>query len=108
MEFPRLRKCNMEFLREDILKEFRKIPGVGKEIAKDLWKMGYRSAAELIDEDPEEMYERLCEIQGERVDPCMQYVFRCAVYYCQYEEHDPALLNWWNWKDLKISDLDKL
>ena len=98
----------MEFPREDILKEFRNIPGVGKEIAKDLWKMGYRSTAELKNEDPEEMYKNLCELEGKRVDPCMQYVFRCAVYYCQNAEHDPHLLKWWNWKNLKLSDLDKL
>jgi hypothetical protein len=34
-----------------------------------------------------------------QIDPCVLYVFRCAVYYASHEVHDPDLLKWWNWKD---------
>lgn len=88
------------------LKQFRKIPGVGKSIAEDLWNLGYRSLDDLKGEDPEQMYENLCEFQNCRVDRCMQYVFRCCVYYVSTEEHNPELLKWWNWKD-KMLNLER-
>ena len=85
--------------RTAILKELRVIPGVGKSIAEDLWNLGLRSVQDLKGQDPEEMYVRLCAMQGVQIDRCMLYVFRCAVYYASHEQHDPELLKWWNWKD---------
>src|SRR2546421_7431195 len=37
------------------LKEFRRIPGVGKSIAVDLWNLGLREVTELKNQDPEEL-----------------------------------------------------
>ncbi|MFC1537237.1 helix-hairpin-helix domain-containing protein [Gemmatimonadota bacterium] len=81
------------------MKEFQKIPGVGPSIAEDLWSLGFRSLNELKGQDPEAMYESLCSLRGVRVDRCMLYVFRCAVYFITEETHDPELLKWWRWKD---------
>ena len=86
-------------LKEQVLKELQKIPGVGKSIAGDLYDLGFRSIEELKMEDPNELYTRLCVLKGTRVDRCMLYVFRCAVYFAANEKHDPELLKWWNWKD---------
>ncbi|MCK6621930.1 MAG: helix-hairpin-helix domain-containing protein [Calditrichaceae bacterium] len=80
------------------LKELRKIPGVGKSIAEDLWSLDIRSAADLQDRDPEALYHQLCALRGAQIDRCMLYVFRCAVYYASNTRHDPELLKWWNWK----------
>jgi hypothetical protein len=85
--------------QQDALKQLQVIPGVGKAVALDLWNLGYRSAADLQGQDPEEMYVQLCTQQGTQVDRCMLYTFRCAVYYASHEQHDPELLKWWNWKD---------
>jgi Pathogenicity locus len=85
--------------RAATLKELRVIPGVGKSIAGDLWDLGLRSVQDLKGQDPEELYVRLCALQGTQIDRCMLYVFRCAVYYASHEQHDPELLKWWNWKD---------
>ncbi len=89
-----------EQTKEVIVREFRQIPGVGKSIANDLWNMGFRSLQELKNQDPEAMYDRLCELQGAQVDRCMLYVFRCAVYYTSHEQYEPEKLKWWNWKDV--------
>lgn len=85
--------------KQAILKEFQKIPGVGKSISQDLYNLGYRSVKELKNLEPEEMYRNICEYQGMHVDRCMLYVFRCAVYYASNDIHDSELLKWWNWKD---------
>lgn len=87
--------------------EFRKIPGVGKTIAQDMWDLGLRSLSDLKNADPEWLYEQLCEVQGCRVDRCMLYVFRCAVYFATEKEHDPELLKWWSWKDSLCPGLRK-
>jgi hypothetical protein len=75
------------------------IPGVGPKISQSLWNIGLRSIDDLRNRDPEDMYEQLCLFQGTRVDRCVLYVFRCAVYFVSNERHDSKLLKWWNWKD---------
>jgi len=87
-----------------ILKEFQKIPGVGKSIAQDLYDLGIRSLHQLKDLIPEEMYQEHCIQKGTVVDRCILYVFRCAVYYASNDKHDPELLKWWNWKDSEKSN----
>jgi hypothetical protein len=85
--------------KQKILAEFRQIPGVGKIIAQDFWDIGLRSMKDLKDADPEALYLALCKYQNTKVDRCMLYVFRCAVYYASHKNHDPELLKWWTWKD---------
>ena len=77
------------------------IPGVGPSLAQDLVDLGFSEVAELKGQDPETMYRDLCAIRGVAIDPCVLYVFRCAVYYASHMVHDPDLLKWWNWKDNK-------
>jgi hypothetical protein len=84
-----------------LLDDLRKIPGVGLRMAEDLWELGIRSVSDLKGRDPEVLYEDLCKHCGHQIDRCVLYVFRCAVYYASNENHDPALLKWWNWKDRK-------
>jgi len=81
------------------LKELQTIPGVGKTIAKDSFDLGIKSIQHLRDRDPEQLYGQLCEYQGCKVDRCMLYVFKCAVYFASNDEYDAKLLKWWNWKE---------
>ena len=79
--------------------ELSKIPGVGPSIAADLCLLGVREVAELRGRNPESLYAELCREVGQRVDRCVLYVFRCAVYFASESKPDPELLKWWNWKD---------
>lgn len=81
------------------LKDPQHIPGVGPSIGAKLLGLGIHSVAELQKQDPEELYQRLCEHMGKPVDRCVLYVFRCAVYFASHQQTDPELLKWWNWKD---------
>jgi hypothetical protein len=83
----------------DVLKDLISIPGVGPAMARDLWDLGVSSVQDLKYRNPEAMYRQLCALEGGPVDRCMLYVFREAVYYASHQQHDPALLNWWAWKD---------
>ena len=78
--------------------ELQQLPGVGRSIAADLRRLGVRSVKDLARRDPERLYSNLCEMTGQRQDPCALYVFRCAVYAARTAKPDPDLLKWWNWK----------
>ena len=83
-----------------VLQELQVIPGIGKSLAQDLFDLGYRHVTELAGEEPEAMYKSLCALRGSRIDRCVLYVFRCAVYFASNTTHKPELLKWWNWKDI--------
>jgi hypothetical protein len=79
--------------------DLRSIPGVGPAIAADLRRLGVRRTTDLASRDPQELYERLEDLDGGHVDRCVLYVFRCAVHYAGEPEPDGELTKWWNWKD---------
>lgn len=98
----------MDTEKPHVLKEFRRIPGVGKSIAEDLWDLGLRRVDELRGKDPQRLYDDFCRLRGMHVDRCMLYVFRCAVYYAETDEdeREPGKLLWWNWKDAPAAARD--
>ncbi len=75
------------------------IPGIGPDMARHLREIGFNDTSDLRNQDAEKLYARLSERHGGRMDRCVLYAFRCAVYYASNEKHDPELLKWWNWKD---------
>lgn len=87
-----------------IINEFKQIPGVGDKISEDFYLLGLRGKDDLKGKSPELLYEKLCKIQNTRVDRCMLYVFRAAVYFVSNKIHEPELLKWWNHKDKKIGE----
>lgn len=85
--------------KQEILKSFQVIPGIGKACALDLWNMGFRNIEELKGKNPAKLYARLNMITGLTHDICMLYIFRCAVYFVTEKKHEREKLNWWYWKD---------
>ncbi|HUT30445.1 MAG TPA: helix-hairpin-helix domain-containing protein [Sedimentisphaerales bacterium] len=81
------------------LKQLKRIPGVGENIAQDLWNIGIRSRNDLKGRSADRLYRKLCDFKAAPVDRCVLYVLRCAIYYASNAEHDPELLKWWSWKD---------
>jgi hypothetical protein len=83
--------------------ELEVLPGVGPSIAADLRGLGVKSLRDLARRDPERLYQRLCDVTGQRQDPCVLYTFRCAVYAARSRSPDPALLKWWAWKNRRLT-----
>jgi hypothetical protein len=94
-----LKKNKTVSIPKAIQKELMTIPGVGKEVSQDFYELGIRKITDLKDKDPQKLYDKLCRIQNAKVDRCMLYVMRCAVYYASHTRHDVEALKWWNWKD---------
>ncbi|HSX27900.1 MAG TPA: DUF4332 domain-containing protein [Candidatus Saccharimonadales bacterium] len=79
------------------------IPGIGKSLAADLQLLGVDTVEDLKDKNPQELYQRLCELTHSQQDPCVLYAFRCAVYFAS-GARDPQKLQWWYWKHDRINE----
>lgn len=85
--------------KQTAIKELQQIPGIGKSLAEDLWKLDIRTIADLKGKNPLNLYHRLNALTGVKNDPCVLYTFRCAVYFASEAHPEPEKLKWWNWKD---------
>ncbi len=76
---------------DERVRALREIPNVGPAIAGDLLRLGIAGRADLVGQDPDALYERLCQMDGPRHDPCVLDVFAAAVSYANGEPAQP----WW-------------
>lgn len=83
---------------DSVTNDLQMIPGIGPNLARDLQDLGLHQVEDLRGADPECLYQELCSLRGARIDRCVLYAFRCAVYFASETDHDPELLKWWNWK----------
>jgi len=67
------------------------LPNVGKATAADLRLLGIERADQLCGQDPLALYQRLCQLTGQRQDPCVLDVLIAVV---RYMEGGPKL-PWW-------------
>lgn len=82
-----------------MISDLTSIPGVGKDMEQHFFDIGIRTINDLKGKNPEGLYERACLAKGRRLDRCVLYVFRLAVYFAENNLHDPEKLKWWYWKD---------
>lgn len=79
----------------------RDLAGVGKETLKDFEALGVRSVAQLAKRNPQALYDKLCELKGQPVDPCCLDTFTCAVAQAR-DPHLPAeQRQWWFWSRVR-------
>ena len=69
----------------------QEIPNVGPAIAGDLLRLGITGRADVVGQDPDTLYRRLCQIDGVRHDPCVLDTFCAVVAYANGEPAQP----WW-------------
>jgi len=69
------------------------IPNVGPAIARKLRALDVATVEDLRGRDPEELFERLCALDGRRHDPCLLDTFVAAV---DYANGGPAR-PWWEY-----------
>ena len=70
---------------------------IGPAMLRDFELLKIRSVAQLAKASPRQMYERLCEITGERQDICCLDVFQAAVAQARNPGLPPEKCVWWYW-----------
>ena len=95
-----MKKQSVSNAHSAVLRDLQVIPGIGPSLAQDLVDLGIRRVSDLKGRNPQVLYRRLEKLAGTRMDPCVLYTFRCAVYYASAPRPKPRLLKWWNWKDI--------
>ncbi len=71
------------------------LPNVGKATAGDFRLLGISTPQELVGRDPYQLYEQLCDMTGQRHDPCVMDVFIAATRFMSGEPATP----WWSYTD---------
>ncbi|WP_337881315.1 helix-hairpin-helix domain-containing protein [Rheinheimera sp.] len=71
--------------------ELTDLPNIGPAGAADLRLLGIEQPADLIERDPYQMYQQLCELTGQRHDPCVIDVFISVTRFMAGEEPKA----WW-------------
>jgi hypothetical protein len=79
--------------KRDDITHLEDIPNIGPSIAADLRQLGITLPAELPGRDPYAMYEDLCQLTGQRHDPCLLDTFIAAVRFMEGAPKKP----WWKY-----------
>ena len=79
-------------IREKVTK-LTDLPNIGKAGAADLVLLGIEKPADLLGQDPYDMYYRLCDITGQRHDPCVIDVFISITRFINGDGPKP----WWHY-----------
>jgi len=74
---------------------------VGPATVRDLAKMGITRVDQLRDQDAVEMCLRLHKITQERVDPCVEDVFRAAIEQARDPELSQEKCQWFYWSKIR-------
>lgn len=75
------------------LTSLQQIMNIGPSIADDLNRIGVLKPQQLINRDPFELYDQLCEHDGFRYDPCVIDCFMSAV---DFMNGNPPR-KWWDY-----------
>ncbi len=74
-----------------VTSELESIPNVGPAVAAKLERVGISRLADLRGRDPDQLFERLCALDGQRHDPCLLDTFAAVVSYADGGSARP----WW-------------
>ena len=71
--------------------------GIGKMMLEDFDLLGIKSVQQLKSRDADELYRRMCEISGQRQDPCVLDTYRCAIEQARNPNLPEEQRDWWYW-----------
>ena len=77
----------------------RGIPNLGPATAMDLQRLGVDRLEELRGKDPDQLYDRLCRIDGVKHDICVRDVFAALVDQAQGRRAKP----WWHYSRRRLA-----
>ncbi len=91
-----------------IERKLKDLHGIGKMAALDFELLGVKSVADLAKRDGYALYRALEKKTGQRQDPCVLDVFRCAVAQAQNPQLPREQCNWWWWSRQRLAAAEPL
>lgn len=73
--------------------QFQQIVNVGRAMEEDFRRLGLTAPGDLIGQDPAELYQRICSLDGVFHDPCVLDCYWAAV---DYMNGQPPRV-WWDY-----------
>jgi len=73
--------------------DLRALPNIGPAIARQLIRLGLERPDDLRGQDPDELFQRLCDLDGRRYDPCLLDTFIAVVDHANGAPARP----WWHY-----------
>ena len=83
-------------IRDQVLK-LSDLPNIGLSLAKDLRAIGIDNPIDLVGQDPYTLYVKLCEVMGQRNDPCVLDVMISIVDFM--DGNEPRV--WWDYTAMR-------
>jgi hypothetical protein len=77
--------------------DLRGLPNIGRAMARMLTRIGIESAGDLRGQDPELLFDRLCDDHQQRLDPCVLDTLTAVVDYANGAPARP----WWYYSRLR-------
>jgi hypothetical protein len=77
----------------DSIGDFQQIVNIGSATAEAFQRLGLAEPQQLIEQDPFELYEKMCRLDGVRHDPCVLDVFMATIDYMNGNPPHP----WWHY-----------
>jgi Pathogenicity locus len=85
-------------------RRLEELDGIGPAMLADLERLGVLSVAALARRDPRALYDRLCDLTGQRQDPCVLDTFACAVAQARDPRLPAAQRRWWWWSRRRLAE----
>ena len=86
-----------------IKSELLSLMNVGQATLNDLHTLGIHTLLQLKEEDPDDLYMRLCQLTGEKQDSCVWDVFAAIIHEAQTGEKKP----WWQYSSIRKAKTQK-
>lgn len=78
---------------------------VGPAMHRAFQRLRISSVAQLARRDPHRLYEKLCRLEGQRIDPCCLDTFLAAVAQARNPRLPAEQCHWWYWsRQRKLRD----
>lgn len=82
-------------------RQLKDLVSVGPAMLEDFDLLGIKTVAQLGRRSPQRMYEDLCRLKGQRIDPCCLDVFVAAVAQAKDPELPTEQRQWWYWSKVR-------
>lgn len=82
-------------------RQLKDLVSVGPAMLEDFELLGIKNVVQLRLRSPQRMYQDLCRMKGQRIDPCCLDVFVAAVAQAKDPDLPIEKRQWWYWSKVR-------